>query len=122
MANTENLIITDGVLTKYVGDSEEVIVPEDVREIGVSAFDRVETIKKITLPESIKVIAKWAFYGCKNLEDINLPKGLLSIGANAFCCTSIKKIVIPGGAEIAEEAFGRCDLLNEVIFEEGIKI
>lgn len=122
MDNAVNLIITDNVLIKYEGSYEEVVIPEGVREIGVSAFDRIESIKKIILPESVKVIQKWAFFGCKNLEEIILPQGLLSIGVRAFCCTAIKKIVIPGGVEIAEEAFGRCDLLQDVSIGEGIKI
>ena len=35
-----DFIIENGVLTKYMGNSEYVIVPEDVKSIGECAFYR----------------------------------------------------------------------------------
>ena len=38
MSNANDFIIENGVLTKYVGPGGDVVIPEDVTEIGVQAF------------------------------------------------------------------------------------
>lgn len=71
--------IEDGVLTRYSGTAEEVVVPDGVTTIGKNAFNSNTTIKKVTLPDSVQVIDDYAFIECRNLISINFPEGLLRI-------------------------------------------
>ena len=76
--------IEDGVLIKYNGSAEEVVIPEGVTTIGNNAFAYNMTIKKLVLPESLLYIEKRAFDCCENLEEIVMPYGIMSIGDYAF--------------------------------------
>ncbi len=96
-----------GVLTKYTGKAEHVIVPDDVIYIGKYAFMGCDFIRSVALPEEVVHIYSRAFLNCKNLESINLPPYLADIGEGAFCgCTSLKQIQFPRRLEkIDDDAF-----------------
>lgn len=59
MNNASDFIIENGVLQRYIGTDEEVLVPEGVREIGwyktntyrgrAGAFENNTTLKKLIL-------------------------------------------------------------------------
>ena len=83
--------LEDGTLMlEFLCDpSEEIVIPEVVNEIAVtqigwSAAENIETVKRITLPETITEIWSNAFQGCTALEQINLPAGLKSLGSYVF--------------------------------------
>lgn len=65
MSNASDFIIENGVLTKYVGPSGDVVIPEGVTEIGEGAFiGCVEA--KIHVPRSVTNVS-W------NMEDPEHP-------------------------------------------------
>ena len=55
------LIRYDRVLTKYIGNDEHVIGPDDVLVIGEDALFENNTVKRITLPSKLKRIQARAF-------------------------------------------------------------
>lgn len=61
-----------------------LIVPEDVTEIGVHTFEGYEKLRSVVLHNGIEAIHKSAFYDCTNLTDINFPDSLFYIGPYAF--------------------------------------
>lgn len=136
------------VITKYVGTSKEVTVPETiggltVTEIGSQAFAFVG-IEKIKLPDTIEKIGDGAFWqsfftsfeippkvteiaantfnGCRFLENINLNDGIKSIGDFAFQdCNALTKIVIPKSVEtLGDAVFYSCRGLKSVVIPESI--
>jgi hypothetical protein len=62
----------------------DLIVPEDVTEIGAHAFEGYEKLRSVVLHNGIEAIHKSAFYDCTNLTDINFPDSLFYIGPYAF--------------------------------------
>ncbi|MFP4698374.1 MAG: leucine-rich repeat domain-containing protein [Eubacteriales bacterium] len=126
------IIIGDGILLLYNGNSEEVIVPEDVKIIGNKAFDyysgirrdyfRGSNIKKVILPESITRIGDYAFKNCKKLKEINFANGLKYIGESAFWhCDDLKEITLPRSIrKIEDYAFSGCSNLGSVKIPKGV--
>jgi len=88
------------VITKYIGNSENVGVPEKIQGkqvvgIGNKAFSDNYNIKEIVLPGTLEFIGWVAFSGCKNLSKVNMPPSLKKIVSGAFIGTAIKKLSIP---------------------------
>lgn len=112
--------IEDGVLIKYHGHSQEVVVPEGTIAIGDSAFKDNKSIVTVELPSSLYRIDKFAFAGCANLSLINLPDSLTKICAFAFSScyilTLAKKELPQSLIDIEEEAFSNCRHLIELVF------
>ena len=107
----DDFIIKNGVLTSYIGDLEEVIIPENVTEIGDSAFKDNSKVKKVTIPEGVTKIGDSAFYNCKSLEKINFPENLLEIGNEAFeyCSSLTGQLSLPDKLKkIGNYAFRSC--------------
>ncbi len=114
MSNTCDFIIENGILKKYVGDSEVVIIPKEVVQIGERAFSDCEDITDVVLPDSVSSIGDFAFYGCVDLSQINIPESLICIGNSAFFGCENLKISIPDHVtHIGTSAFCGCDELAD---------
>jgi len=102
----ENLAIT-----KYKGNRERVIVPDNFRgrkivEIRDGAFRNNKNLKYLRLPRTIKKIKWQAFYNCKNLEIIDFgykdpvpgvayfPPEIEEIREHAFCPSMFREVNI----------------------------
>lgn len=131
--HTEDFVILgDGVLYAYMGDADNVTVPEGVKYLGGSAFDINYTygitsvtipegvigiqshafscgssLETVSLPDSLEYIDDRAFYGCSGLTSVELNNGLKYIGSKAFAATGLTEITIPASVEyIGSGAFG----------------
>ncbi len=85
--------IIDGVLEKYYGLNENVIIPNGVKEIGESAFEDCKTMTSITIPDSVKAIHEKAFYRTY-LKKIHIPKSVNYIDKNSFECNDYVEIEV----------------------------
>ncbi len=84
--------IKDGVLVKYSGDEETVVIPEGVKVIGAQSFDGLN-IKKVVMPDTVTKIEGKPFYGGMRVEEIVFSKNLSSIASFAFAgCKSLKSV------------------------------
>ncbi len=113
--NMDDFVIDEnGVLTKYKGNAEKVVVPEGVTSIGDSAFFSCSGLTSIELPEGVTSIGDYAFFGCSGLTSIELPEKVTSIGEGAFeYCSGLTSIELPEGlASIGVSAFNYCDNLT----------
>ena len=102
--------IEDDVLVAYFGKGGEVTVPEDVTEIGSSAFQNNKEITKVTLPSNLTKVDYNAFKGCTALESVIFSENLETIGESAFSgCTALESVTLPESlVTIGNSAFSGC--------------
>ena len=106
MSNTNDFIIENGVLKKYVGSGGNVVIPEGVFEIGYQAF-RCRRLTSVTIPDSVTKIDYYAFYWCPELSSVTFGKGVTEICANAFIGTSkLNSIILPDIETFREDTLG----------------
>ena len=76
-------------------------------EIGKSSFKSLKKMTSLILPENIKVIGMGAFYACHSLETITIPASVDSIAPHSFGQPKALKTVICKGinTKAAEMAF-----------------
>ena len=70
--------IVDSVLADYLGDEENVVIPDGIEKIESGAFSGT-AIKSITIPDTVTTIGRDAFFNCQNLAEINVSPRLLRI-------------------------------------------
>lgn len=142
------------VKTEQKGDKtflniDEVVLPENLEEIGTYAFCYTmltkmplpPTLKKLgegafkfcnltydkqrgddfRLPEEIEEIPAFCFYGSVNCNEFHFPQSLKRIGESAFECCFIHRIELPPYLEEIEEKVFSKSSLREVVFKGGCK-
>ncbi len=62
--DSDFLIVGDGVLLAYRGNTANVIIPEGVKYIAAEAFLQHTEIESVQLPTTLEAIDKDAFLGC----------------------------------------------------------
>ena len=122
-AEQKDFVIKSGVLTQYKGESVNVVIPDNVLEIGAKAFANSKYLSSVTLPASLKRIGGNAFSYCESLTQLFLPAGLQSIGDEAFSyCENLEKIQFPAGLRsIGDCAFARCNSLRSVTIPSSVR-
>lgn len=123
-----------GLFSKCV-NLAEFTIPSTVEEIGTSAFAET-ALTKVVIPDSVRYLSGasysmgGAFANCPNLEEVYIGKDIYMIGGwdggyVFYGCTNLKKVTIAGNPQyLAEELFGACPNLTEIIFTEdcGIEV
>lgn len=79
VSNEDEFVIENGVLKEYLGDSDNVVIPNGVVEIADRAFAGEEDIKSVTIPDSVTSIGEYAFYGLLRLKSVTIPIHLENI-------------------------------------------
>ena len=133
------------MITSYKGEATEVIIPNAIGKVEVTAIDaatfsvnapRITEIQKkvranitsVEFPGSIRVIPKRMFYGgfssqaFKSLKRVILNEGTLKISEAAFeGCTEIEEFTIPASVQvIGNSAFRGCRKLKKIILPKDI--
>ena len=83
MSNISDFEINKGVLKKYIGSDEDVVIPDGVSSISDGAFCAVWKLKSVTIPDGVQRIGKSAFGSCEKLTEITFPKSVSKICNNA---------------------------------------
>ena len=60
-SNKDDFAIEDGILKRFKGDTEEVVIPEGVVTIQEAAFIECPKLKSIVFPNTLKRIESMAF-------------------------------------------------------------
>lgn len=81
---SSDFVIEDGVLKKYVGTADDVVIPDSVTSIGECAFFDCKSLVSVTIPHSVTSIGGLAFEFCDNLVSVKIPDSVKSIGDHAF--------------------------------------
>ncbi|MBR3963414.1 MAG: leucine-rich repeat protein [Oscillospiraceae bacterium] len=109
-----DFVIENGVLIKYTGKDENVVIPEGVTTIGFTAFIDSNLIT-VSIPQSVSKIEACAF-SCSNLEEIKIPESVTEIGERAFInCKNLKRVFLPSHLEaFGKEVFENCSKMLEI--------
>ena len=149
-AKDENFIYKDAektIISKYIGTSGDVVIPNSVTSIGEYAFWGCSGLTSVTIPNTITTIGENAFSGCTGLTSIIIPNSVTSIGSSAFSgCSGLTSITIPNGVTsigiaaffdcsgltsitipnsvttIGEMAFEECNVLNSVTLPDNLDV
>ena len=121
-AKEQGFEIVDGVLKKYSGTANEVVIPDIVTSIGESAFFYRLNITHVTIPNSVTIIGVDSFKACRNLLSITIPNSVTTIEKGAFSgCWRLKNISISNSVTtIGESAFYGCRDLEEITIPDGV--
>ncbi len=117
-AESNDFIIEDGVLIKYLGDSSNVTVPDGVTAIGDFSFGQNTDIAIVVMSDSVETVGSYAFSGCSKLRSVVFPDSLKSIKNGAFSqCKSLSSITFPESlTELGEFAFSSSANLKYIKF------
>lgn len=117
-----NIVLPDDLKTigssafRQQSISGSLIIPEGVTWIGDLAFlECVNLTGILSLPSTLRGISYMAFEGCKFTCELLLPQNLNSLGFNAFCnCRGLYgNLILPEGlSEIEESVFSDCPNLS----------
>lgn len=108
------------------GREGKIVIPDGVIEIAPGAFSN-SCIQEVVFPDSLRKIGMSAFAFCKRLERVDFGRGLKEIGDydnnNCFrSCSKISSLDIPEQVKfISPFAFQKCKQLKTLILHEGIE-
>lgn len=118
---TDGFKISNGVVIGYNGTAKDIVIPNNVTEIGAYAFTSKE-ITSITIPSNVKKIGNGAFSRCKELTSVVIPETVNEIGNHIFSgCESLKTASIKS-KQVGEFQFLDCKSLTDVKMEGVEKI
>ena len=102
----------------------EIVLPEGLTKIGVSAFIGMSGLTTINIPSTVTSIEESAFRSCTGLTSLTLPSGLQYIRKDAFyeCqALTLTSGVFPSTlTTIGEQAFYNCEGLTSIEFQSGL--
>jgi len=120
--NSADFIIRAGVLEKYTGASTEVVIPNNVKIIGESAFENCSALTSVFIPDGVVEIRDSAFRGCSLLEKCTIPNSVSVIGYEAFRdCSKLKSPQHLYLHQLSFCAFEGCSALSEVVMEPSLQ-
>lgn len=122
---TEEFIVSDHILTQYLGAEKIVNIPDDlgIVEIGEECFKNNLDITHIKLPYGTTKINDWAFAGCNNLKSMEFPETLLIIGDSAFFECGFENIVLPQNITFIDDgAFAFCRSLSNITLPDNLYV
>lgn len=130
--------VVNGILKKYRGTDEHVVIPEGVKEIGDFAFvdecgwERMlledeaydaPALEALEIPDGVCRIGTYALAYCRNLKKLSIPDSVTEIGERAFeGCEALERARLPAGLKAIEDStFFLCYGLRTVVFPESLE-
>ena len=103
---------------------EEIVIPDSVTEIGVSALGWCSGLKSIIIGSGITTIPENFAGSCHRLSDVKIGENVKSIEDEAFSyCWVLRSITLPKGlTHIGDLAFEGCDGPIEIINHSDIDL
>ena len=100
-----------------------VVIGNNVREIGDSAFINCNRLKKLEIKNGVTIIGGHAFEYCSSLKEVILPNTLVDMEQNAFrSCVSLENVTIPNGiTNIKANMFHICRSLHDIIIPSSVQ-
>ena len=84
-ADSSGFLIVNGVLLRYTGSSDSVVIPRTVNIIGNSAFSAADAVESVTVGSNVEMLDDYAFAYSKISEiEFEDPYSIKDIGEDAF--------------------------------------
>ncbi len=96
-----------------------VIIGDNVKTIGIFAFDYSTKLEHITLGKNLEEIKSHAFRHCHSLKSVDLGNNLKTIRQYAFAYVGLESVVIPDSVTLMEGGAFQNSELKEVDFGKG---
>ena len=110
----DGMRIENGILTRYEGNSSDIVIPEGVVAVGNEAF-RGKDIVNITIPESVTEIGSYSFSECRKLKKVTIKGTIDKINEFGFWyCEQLEEIDVSQVRYFGMCCFSRCDQLKSV--------
>lgn len=106
----------------YKGHAASLSIPAalggcPVETIATLAFENCADVQEIVIPEGVREIGLSAFVNCDNLRSMVIPESVSSIGRNAFSgCNQLVLTVVKGSAAYT---YARNNSIDYIIEEDG---
>jgi len=113
-------------ITKYVGTSIRVRIPEKIEGVAVTVIGRYafseSGIMEVYIPNSVTEIDQGAFSSNTGLTSVTIPNSVTSIGYSAFWrCTGLTSVTIGNSVKsIGERAFEDCTGLTSITIPDSV--
>lgn len=125
-SSLKKITVTGGYLchSAFAGceNVEYVHLAEDVKEIGIYAFNNCNSLREVIIDAQIDNISLCCFANCISLENLILPDSIVSIDKEAFIDSGISSLKIPDKVlQIKENAFYNCTSLTEIVIPDSVQ-
>jgi len=119
--NSVTIISSDAF--SYCCSLTDVVLSNQITEIGDRVFEGCEKLQNIVIPDSVKIIGKSSFGGCIKMKNVIFGSGVETIGEGAFSnCESLKSITLPDNIlSISNYLFYNCFDLTNIVFSKNLK-
>lgn len=98
------LVVGNGILLAYKGNSSKVIIPDNVKKIAAGVFQNRAEITEVILNDGLTEIGEGAFSGCTSLSTVTGGKSLIKISDRAFSVCPISNLSV--GENITQIGLG----------------
>ena len=123
-----DIVISDGIVEignrAFCGQKTESIkLPDSVRKIGNSSFNRLPNLKSVQINSGVTELQANSFSYCVNLTEVifSKPDTIKSVGDSCFLRCSLGIVVLPSTVEdIGSEAF-RDNKITSLTLPDNIK-
>lgn len=105
LADPNSMKCLANTVTKYV------ILPKYLKVIQGKTFYKMSNLREIVIPDSVTVIEISAFRDCKSLTKVVLSKGLRKINHKCFQNTPLNEITIPDTVETIGPSAFECETI-----------
>lgn len=102
---------------------ERVILPNNVKTIGNSAFSGCQQLRPVIFPNTLESIGTYAFYQTYKIGDVVLPEGLTFMDNYAFNESRLTSVTFPSTLKtINTGCFYGCGYLRNITFNNQVTI
>lgn len=101
---------------------KEILFPETLNFIGLSAFQNCFSLTEVSIPNSITSMDDGIFSYCQNLVKANIPEELSVLPSETFYNCDLREITIPSSLKTIEYNAFRGNNSLRVKFSEGLEV
>jgi hypothetical protein len=115
------------ILVRYCGRGSDIVIPDEIEEIGECSFMGCETIHSVRFGRESRLssINRSGFLGCVNLMTISIPSTVTFLGQSCFfSCEKLRAVSFCPGSLlgcIPTGAFHACTRLRSIVLPSSVK-